>query len=63
VILNEEADTLIDSCADAACAGDPLSATATVNVAVPLPVGVPEMLPAFDSVRPAGRLPEASDHV
>jgi hypothetical protein len=30
---------------------------------VPLPVGVPEMIPALERVRPAGRLPDASDHV
>jgi hypothetical protein len=54
--------TVIDSCADAVCAGDPLSFTATVNVAVPLPVGVPEITPPLESVNPAGKLPDASDH-
>jgi hypothetical protein len=62
-MLNEEDDIVIDSCAEAACKGDPLSDTASVNVAVPLPVGVPEIVPVCDSVSPAGRLPEASDHV
>jgi hypothetical protein len=35
--------TAIDSCAEAVCAGDALSFTASVNVAVPLAVGVPEI--------------------
>jgi hypothetical protein len=34
-----------------------------VNVEVPLPVGVPDITPALDSLNPAGRLPEAIDHV
>jgi hypothetical protein len=55
--------TAIDSCADAVCTGDPLSFTATVNVAVPFAVGVPEIAPPLDIVSPAGRLPEAIDHV
>jgi hypothetical protein len=54
---------VIDSCADAVCAGDPLSFTATVNVTVPFVVGVPEITPPLDIVSPAGRLPEAIDHV
>lgn len=53
--------TVIDSGADAVC--DPLSFTATVNVDVPVAVGVPEITPALDIVSPAGRLPEAIDHV
>ena len=48
---------------EADSAGDPLSFTATVNVEVPLAVGVPEIAPALDRVKPAGRLPEARDHV
>ena len=37
----------------------------TVNVAVPLApaAGVPEMTPPLDIVSPAGRLPDAIDHV
>ena len=54
--------TVIDSCADAVCNGEPLSFTATVNVAVPLAVGVPEITPPLDIVKPAGRLPDAIDH-
>jgi hypothetical protein len=45
-------------------AGDPLSVTSTVNFAIPLPVGVPEIAPVLlFSVNPAGRLPMAIDHV
>jgi hypothetical protein len=54
---------VIDSGADAVCTGDPLSFTATENVAVPLAVGVPEITPPLDIVSPAGRPPEAIDHV
>ena len=45
VIVNvlDAALTVIDSCADAVCAGDALSCTATVKVTVPLAVGVPEI--------------------
>jgi hypothetical protein len=55
--------TVIDSLAEAVCTGDPLSFTATVNVELPLAVGVPEITPALESANPAGRPPEAIDHV
>jgi hypothetical protein len=55
--------TVIDSCAETVCTGDPLSVTLTVKVEVPLTVGDPEITPALDSDNPTGRLPEASDHV
>jgi hypothetical protein len=55
--------TAIDSGADAVCTGDPLSCTATVNVAVPLAVGVPEITPPLDIVNPAGKLPDAIVHI
>jgi hypothetical protein len=55
--------TAIDSFAVAVCAGDPLSFTLTVKVAVPFAVGIPEITPPLDSDNPAGRLPEATDHV
>ena len=43
--------------------GLPLSLTAAVNVAVPLEVGVPEMVPVDAAkLSPAGRLPDAMDH-
>jgi hypothetical protein len=63
VIVSAAADTVIDSCDDAVCAGDSLSFTATVNVEVPVAVGVPEITPALDIVNPAGRLPEERVHV
>ena len=40
-----------------------LSVTRTVNVLTPVVVGVPEITPPLDKVRPAGRLPLASDQV
>ena len=55
--------TVMDSGAVTVCVGDPLSVTATVNVEVPLAVGVPAITPALDSARPAGRLPETTDQV
>ena len=54
---------VMDSDADAVCAGDPLSFSFTANVKVPVAVGVPEITPAVESDRPPGSLPEASDHV
>jgi hypothetical protein len=62
-MISPAAFTVTDSCADAICAGDPASVTETVNVELPLAVGVPEITPALDSVSPAGRLPDAMDHV
>lgn len=63
VIESPETEIVSDSCADAVSAGDALSATATVKVAVPVAVGVPEITPALESVSPAGKLPDARDHV
>lgn len=63
VIASPDAAIVSDSCTDAVCTGDPLSLTASVKVAVPVAVGVPEILPAFESVSPAGKLPDAIDHV
>jgi len=40
-----------------------LSVARTVKVLDPATVGVPEMLPAVESVNPAGSVPLASDHV
>jgi len=39
------------------------SVTRTVNVDAPVPVGVPLITPAADRLRPAGNVPDASDHV
>ena len=55
--------TVIDSFADAVCTGDPVSFTVTLNEAVPFAVGVPEITPPLDSDNPAGKLPDAIDHV
>ena len=53
----------MDAVQDAVCNGDPLSVTVTVKLESPVPVGVPDMMPALDSVRPAGNAPELRDHV
>jgi hypothetical protein len=55
--------TTIDSVTVSVCAGDPESDTVTLNVDVPLTVGVPEIAPLLESVNPAGKLPDAIDHV
>jgi hypothetical protein len=39
------------------------SVTATLKVEVPTAVGVPEITPPFDSVSPAGRLPDEMLHL
>jgi hypothetical protein len=44
-------------------AGELESVTLTVKLEVPVAVGVPEIVPALESVRPAGRDPELIDHV
>jgi hypothetical protein len=62
-LLAAAAFTVIDSLAEAVCAGDPLSCTPTANVEVPLAVGVPEITPALERARPAGSFPDTSDHV
>lgn len=55
--------TTIDNVTVWLCTGDPESETVTANVAVPLVVGVPEMTPPAESVRPVGRLPDVIDQV
>jgi hypothetical protein len=40
-----------------------LADTLTVKFDVPIVVGVPEITPAVDSVKPAGNVPPASAHV
>jgi hypothetical protein len=49
--------------ADFDCAGLSASVTVTVKLDVPLAVGVPEIVPLADRLRPAGRLPERIDQV
>jgi len=41
----------------------PDSTTFTVNVELPLAVGVPDNTPPLESVSPAGRLPEDTDQL
>jgi len=48
---------------DLVSAGVLLSVTVAVKLLVPLAVGVPEIAPVGERVRPAGRLPAVSDHV
>jgi signal recognition particle GTPase len=55
--------TVIDSCADAVCAGDVLSVAVTVKLDVPAFVGVPEITPALESDSPFGSFPLLTDHV
>ena len=44
--------------AEAVVAGEPESVTLTVKPKAPATVGVPEIVPADDSVRPPGKAPE-----
>jgi hypothetical protein len=39
-----------------------MSVTLALNVLVPAALGTPEIAPDDDSVRPAGREPDATDH-
>ena len=57
------AATAIERLTDLVNAGVLLSVTVAVKLAVPLAVGVPEIAPVCERVRPAGRLPAVSDHV
>ena len=50
--------TTIENVTVLVCAGEPESETVMPKLEVPLAVGVPEKTPEFDSVIPAGRLPE-----
>jgi hypothetical protein len=63
-VATEATATTIDIAADFVWTGLLLSLTATVNLNVPLAVGVPEIAPLLaDKLRPAGRLPERIDQV
>ena len=62
-VFVDAALTVTDSLAEAVCVGDALSVTVTVKLDVPVFVGVPEITPVLESVKPAGRLPDAIDHV
>jgi hypothetical protein len=53
-----------DRVTDLVWAGEPASATATVKLAVPPAVGVPEIRPVdVFKLSPAGRFPERKDQV
>jgi hypothetical protein len=54
--------TAIESDAVADWLGLPLSTTLTEKLDVPLALGVPEITPADERLRPAGREPDAIDH-
>ena len=61
-MLNAEGDTgaaatTIEYVAVVLCLEDPDSETLIVKVDVPVAVGVPDRVPPFESVKPAGRLP------
>ena len=57
------AATVIERLTDLVRAGVPLSVTVAVKLVVPLAVGVPEITPVCEKVRPAGRFPAVIDHV
>ena len=54
---------VIATVSEAVADWEALSVARTVKVLDPATVGVPEMLPAVESVNPAGSVPLASDHV
>lgn len=55
--------TMSDTVAVCVWTGDPLSVTLSAKLEFPAAVGVPEMVPPALRLRPAGRLPEATDQV
>jgi hypothetical protein len=64
VIARDTGAITIDRLTDLLCAGLDESVTATVNDAVPIAVGVPEIRPVdVFRLSPAGRLPERKDQV
>jgi hypothetical protein len=62
-VAGEAAATTIEAATDFVWAGLPLSVTVAVKLDVPLAVGVPEIAPLTDRLRPAGRLPEVIDQL
>jgi hypothetical protein len=63
-IFNMAAATAMVIETEVAWAGLLLSFTTAVKVAVPLTLGMPEIVPVEElSARPVGRLPEAIDHL
>jgi hypothetical protein len=64
VIVRVAGATTSESTADLVCAGLLESLADTVKLAVPVAVGVPEMIPVDGArLNPAGRLPALMDHV
>jgi hypothetical protein len=63
VIAKADGATVIEADIVAVCAGLPESVAVTAKLYAPLVVGVPEIAPALERLRPAGRLPELSDQV
>jgi hypothetical protein len=55
--------TTIDRVTVCVCAGELESDTVTLNVDVPLAVGVPETKPLLERFNPAGRLPDVIDQM
>jgi hypothetical protein len=55
-----DAATLKVSACVAICAGEDESVTLAVKEKLPLWLGVPEITPALDSVKPVGSVPEAT---
>ena len=57
------AATVIDNADVAVCAGLEESVTLAVKLKAPEAVGVPEICPLVDRLRPVGNWPEASDQL
>lgn len=62
VTLRAVAPTVMETGAVVDWTGLLLSMAFTVKLETPLPVGVPEIMPDEERDRPAGRLPDATDH-
>jgi hypothetical protein len=64
VVIETEGAALTRTLSDLVAVSELASETCTVNVLVPDPVGVPEIIPvAGSSARPAGKLPEMTDQL
>jgi hypothetical protein len=58
------ADVIVrDMVVNALCTGVPLSVTAAVNLVVPEALGIPVISPVGARLRPAGSVPDVSDHL
>ena len=64
VIEGDEGAALTRMLSDFVALNELASVTFTVNVLVPVPVGVPEITPEVEaSASPAGKVPEAMDQL